>query len=176
MIQLVNTISLCGIIFCSILFVVLTEMCYIRFDHPAIYHTIRLLVNVWRASTLGHDLKRSLMDPSLRYGKTFKIIFWSISRWKTGLSSRKIFGLSRAVCGHIDVEAWRSLHWENGCLAKTKMMNCSDSNPWAKSRSWGEVKWKGTFGSPAACIPFLVWLGQEWLFDQKKAFSQESSS
>jgi hypothetical protein len=25
--------------------------------------------------TLGHDLKRSLMDPSSRYGKTFRIIF-----------------------------------------------------------------------------------------------------
>jgi hypothetical protein len=34
---------------------------------------------------------------------------------------------------------------------------------------------KGTFGSPATCVPFLVWLGQEWLFDQKDAFSKESS-
>jgi hypothetical protein len=35
-----------------------------------------------------HDLRRSLTDPSSRYGKTFIIIFWSISRWKTDLSSR----------------------------------------------------------------------------------------
>jgi hypothetical protein len=33
----------------------------------------------------------------------------------------------------------------------------------------------GTFGSPIAYVPFLVWLGQEWLFYQKDAFSQESS-
>jgi hypothetical protein len=26
-------------------------------------------------STLGHDLRRSLMNPSSRYGKTFRIIF-----------------------------------------------------------------------------------------------------
>jgi hypothetical protein len=57
MIQLVNTISLCRIIFYSVLFVVLTEMCYTRFDHPVIYHTVRLLVNLWRARTLGHDLE-----------------------------------------------------------------------------------------------------------------------
>jgi hypothetical protein len=56
-IQLVNTISLCRIIFCSVLFVVLTEMCWTGFDHLTIYHTVRLLVNLWRASTLGHDLK-----------------------------------------------------------------------------------------------------------------------
>jgi hypothetical protein len=56
-IQLVNTISLCRIIFCSIMFVVLTEMCYTGFDHPTIYHTVRLLVNLSSASTLGHDLK-----------------------------------------------------------------------------------------------------------------------
>jgi hypothetical protein len=64
---------------------------------------------------------------------------------------------------------------KNSFLAKTKMMNNLDLNPWAKSRSRAEVKWKGTFGSPAAWVPFLVWLGQEWLFDQKDAFSQESS-
>jgi hypothetical protein len=29
----------------------------IGFDHLAIYHTIKLLVDLWRASTLGHDLK-----------------------------------------------------------------------------------------------------------------------
>jgi hypothetical protein len=46
MIQLVSTISLCRIIICSILFVVLIEMCETRFDHPSIYHTIRLLVNL----------------------------------------------------------------------------------------------------------------------------------
>jgi hypothetical protein len=57
MIQLLNTMSLCRIIFCSVLFVVLTEMCKTRFDHLTIYHTVRLLVNLWRASTLGHDLK-----------------------------------------------------------------------------------------------------------------------
>jgi hypothetical protein len=55
--------------------------------------------------TLGHDLRRSLMDPSLRYGKTFRIILLSISRWKTAISSRNFFGLSRAVREHIDVEA-----------------------------------------------------------------------
>jgi hypothetical protein len=99
-IELINTISLYMIIFFSILFVVLTETCKTIFDHLAIYHTVRLLINLWRASTLGHDLKllienlsdqwpvsiiiiiwrtgtlghdlrRSLMDPSLRYGKTF---------------------------------------------------------------------------------------------------------
>jgi hypothetical protein len=36
MIQVVNTISLCRIIFCSILFVVLIEMCWNEFDHSAI--------------------------------------------------------------------------------------------------------------------------------------------
>jgi hypothetical protein len=156
-IQLVNTISLCRIIFCFVLFVVLTEMCYTGFDHPVIYHTVRLLVNRWKASTIGHDLKllienlsdhwtasiiiiiwrtgtlghhlrRSLMDPSSRYGKTFRIIIWSISRWKTGLSSRNFFGLSWVVRGHIDVEAWRSLYSENGFPAKAKMMNSSDLN------------------------------------------------
>jgi hypothetical protein len=126
-------------------------------------------------NTLGHDLRRSLTDPSSRYRKTFRIILWSISRWKIGLSSRNVFRLSWVVHGHIDVEAWRSLHWENGFLAKTMMMNSSDSNPWAKSRSWGEVKWKGTFGSLTAYVPFLVWLGQEWLFNQKDVFLQESS-
>jgi hypothetical protein len=64
---------------------------------------------------------------------------WSISRWKIGLSSRNFFRLSRGVRKHIDVEAWRSPHWENGFLAKTKMLNSSDSNPSAKSKSWGEV-------------------------------------
>jgi hypothetical protein len=67
MIQLVNTISLCRMIFCSILFVVLIEMCWTGFDHPAIYHTVRLLVNLWRASSLGHDLKlliENLSDPA----------------------------------------------------------------------------------------------------------------
>jgi hypothetical protein len=107
----------------------------------------------WRGSQL------ILTNPSSRYGKTFRIIFWSISRWKTGLAARNFFWLSRAIRGHIYVEAWRSLHWENGFLAKTKIINSSDSNPRAKSRSWGEVKWKGTFGSPTTCVPFLVWLG-----------------
>jgi hypothetical protein len=32
------------------------------------------------------------MDPSSRYGKTFRIIFWSISRWKIGLSSKNFLG------------------------------------------------------------------------------------
>jgi hypothetical protein len=79
------------------------------------------------------------------------------------------FRPSQAVRGHIDVEAWRSFHWENGFLAKTKMMNSLDSNPRAKSRSWGEVKWKDTYGSLATCVPFLVWLEQEWLLDRKDA-------
>jgi hypothetical protein len=46
MIQLVNTISLCRIIFYSVLFVVLIEMYYTGFDHPTIYHIVRLLINL----------------------------------------------------------------------------------------------------------------------------------
>jgi hypothetical protein len=45
-IQLVNTISLCRIIFCSVLFVVLIEMCETEFDDLTIYHIISLLVNL----------------------------------------------------------------------------------------------------------------------------------
>jgi hypothetical protein len=97
-IQLVNTISLCRIIFCSVLFVVLTEMCGTRFDHSAIYHNVRLLVNIWRDSNFGHDLK--LLTENLSYHR--HPWAWSqkitdrpiIEVWETSLSSKNFFGLS----------------------------------------------------------------------------------
>jgi hypothetical protein len=60
------------------------------------------------------------------------------------------------------------LAWVEQYMALTQKESVPSTNYHNGSR-------KGHFGSPAACIPFLVWLGQEWIFDQKNAFSQESS-
>jgi hypothetical protein len=150
------------------------------------------MVKLWRASTLGHDFKlliENLSDhwhpwawsqkingrPIIEVWENLHNYILRYLEMENWFIIQNFFGLSWAVHEYIDVEAWRSLHWENGFLAKTKMMNSSDSNPWAKSRSRGEVKWNDTFGSPSFCVPFLVWLGQGWLFNQKDASLQESS-
>jgi hypothetical protein len=99
-IQLVKTISLCRIIFWSVLFMVLTKMCKTRFDHPTIYHIVRLLVNLWRANTLGHDLK--LLIENL-------------------LDHRHPWAWSQKIIDRPIIEVWKNLH--NYILKNLEMEN-----------------------------------------------------
>jgi hypothetical protein len=142
-----HTISHCRIVFCSVLFVVLIEMCKTRFDPPAMYHTnpealwksifqrlskTPLSRSEVRQITLGHDPKHQ-NQKSIRSPVSFNNQHYLKNRypwaWSQAFKSSWTDTLSR--CGKIfKITCWGASRWKTSSSSSV-LLRAESSSLWS---------------------------------------------